>query len=180
MTTPWNPSPNPGGSVRRLVRTILADYLTAAQIPGLLKVWRSFVPTFDLESMAPATDYAVARIFVGKIIEKREAYTGPTDPGGKTADHRVILELCHRSAGVENADWEDAEDDHDRILGAICDQLHAGGRDLGRPDVILQAADWPPENSLEIDTGEPYGVNGLREQITTLEFIVSIYMQRQP
>lgn len=175
-TTPWNPSPNPGGNIGRLVRTVLADYLTAAQIPGLLKVWRSFVPTFDLESMAPPGPYAVVRMYLGEIVEKREAFTGPTDPGGKTADCSVTLELCHRSAGVENADWEDAEDDHDRIVGAICDQLHAQGRDLGRPDVILQAADWPNERSLVIERGEPYAVNGIREQITTLAFIVSIYM----
>lgn len=180
MTQPWNPSPNPGGNNRRLVRTILADYLTAAQIPGLLMIWRAFVPTFDVESLAGSGPYAVARIHVGRIVERRMAYTGPTDPGGKDADYETVLEVAHRSAGVENADWEAAEDDHDRIIGAICDQLHASGRDLGRPDVILQAADWPSEQTLVIESGEPYAINGLREQITTMSFVISQYMQRQP
>jgi hypothetical protein len=180
MTAPWLPLPNPGGSTRMAVRSILQAHLIGAGIPGVSTVLRSLPLTWDLEEMATGSLFSTGiAIQVGRVVHRRRADTGPTDPGGKDASHECALVIVHRCYSPEPSDWADAEDDHDRIVGAIIDQLAANGRDLGRPDVILQAADWPDE-SLTYETGEPVWDNGVREQSTIMEFVVSIYMQRQP
>lgn len=182
MTTPFTPLPNPGGTTRQLVRTQLQEGLQGLSIPGVVLVYRSLPPTWQIEeAIPPGARFAAAlAIQVGRVVHKRTADTGPTDPGGKTADHDCVITLYHRGFSAEPADWEDAEDDHDRILGAVLDYLSGGGRDLGRPDVILQAADWPNDRSVEYETTEPVWNEGVREQVTDVSFLTSIYMQRQP
>lgn len=181
MTQPFIPLPNPGGTTRRVVRDALRDTITSLRIPGVVLIYRSLPPEWQFEEAVPmgARFAAAIAITVGRVVHIRRANTGPTDPGGKVANHECRLVIEHRGFGVEPSDWEDAEDDHDRIIGALIDALAAAGRDLGRPDVILQAADWPDE-SLSYDTGDPENVNGVRQQVTTMDFITSIYMQRQP
>lgn len=181
MSQPFTPLPNPGGTTRRVVREVLQDALIGASIPGVVLVYRSLPPVWQLEEAVPmgARFAAAVAIQVGRVVHSRRALTGPTDPGGKDASHEVTLTILHRGFSPEPSDWEDAEDDHDRIIGAIIDVLAGGGRDLGRPDVILQVADWPQE-SLSYETTDPVNVNGVREQFTAMDFTASIYMQRQP
>lgn len=182
MTTPWHPLPNPGGTTRMAVRTILQQGLQGLSIPGVVLVYRSLPPTWEFEDAVPmGSRFAAAlAILVDRVVHQRIADTGPTDPGGKDVNHECKIVLYHKGFGPEPSDWEDAEDDHDRILGAIIDYLAGGGRDLGRPDVILQAADWPKEGSVTYETDEPVDNNGIREQVTEISFMTTIYMQRQP
>lgn len=180
MTTPWTPAPNPGGRNREFVRKITAQWLADGEIVGLANVYPGtpLEERYD-EGQPGALYFANASVHVAEISETRVTWTGPTDPGGKDAHYEVALSLKHVCTSVDEPDWWAAEDDHDRILDALKDRLRGQGRDLGRPDVILQAADWPA-TSLRSETDEPMYTDGVRTQWSRIFFTVSQYMQRQP
>lgn len=180
MTAPWTPAPNPGGRNREFIRKVTAQWIVDAAIPGLDHVYPG-LPWVALMNEGAGSLYRCnLAVHVGDIGESREATSGPTDPGGKDAHYGVQLTLKHRCLSVEGDDWWQAEDDHDRILDAIKDRLRAEGRDLGRADVVLQAGDWPKDDSIHSTTEEPVYENGVRDQWTTISFLVTQYMQRQP
>lgn len=181
MTTP-HPSPNPGGQNRRLMRNALADWLAAQRIQGL-KVgasapipgrvrWEDWTPNgsaqFQAQTFAtlPHTD------------EDRAAYTGPEDPGGKLAHYSVQLPLYHLGNLPDEA--AASEDDYDRIVDAIKDCFRGYGRDLNRPDVILQVGEYPRTSSISDDHEEPILVNGGIYRTGVISLVVSQYMQRYP
>ena len=141
MTAPWVPAPNPGGSNREFIRKITAQWISDAAISGIANVYPG-LPRLQLMDEGPGSLYRCnVAVHVADIGESREAWTGPTDPGGKDAHYSVELTIKHRCLSIEGDDWRQAEDDHDRILDAIKDRLRGEGRDLGRPDVVLQAGD---------------------------------------
>lgn len=178
MTTP---SPNPGGQNRRLIRTITQQWIKAQTIPGLDRVYRSLPPETLLSEYVTGNRYVCqVMVTIPSIDESREAFTGPTDPGGKDAVYQVVLLVRHRAFEISEADWDDAEDDHDRILDALKDCLRGSGRDLGRPEVVLLAAEWPRETAIQTRTDQPVYNNGVRDQWSEIEFNVIQYMQRQP
>lgn len=181
MTAPWLPQANPGGRNREFIRKVVAQWLADALIPGIVTVYPG-TPMEELyEAVQAGSRYAVlVGVHVGEISEDRAALTGPTDPGGKDAHYDVEISIKHRAFSVDSDDWWQAEDDHDRVLDAVKDRFRASGRDLGRPDVILQAADWPDRGSMRSTTLRPYYNEGVRDQWSTIFFTVTQYMQRQP
>lgn len=178
----WTPPPNPGGQNRDLIRTAVAEWCEAQHILGLQRVWAypQGPDRVDWEAEAIGTSEArcQAVVNVPRVSESRIAGTGPTDPGGKTAHYDIELELHYLSALPD--EWEAAARDFGRIVDAIKDALRARGRDLGRPDVILQAGEWPRENSISDDVDDPVNVDGGTYVTGTVYFTVSQYMQRQP
>lgn len=181
MTTPWVPSPNPGGQHRRLVRTVVQQWIKAQQIQGLDHVYRSMPPEVLLTEYATGSTYVCqVMVVVDDTTQAFEAQTGPTDAGGYQATRTVRLLVRHRAFEVSEADWDDAQDDHDRILDALEDCLRGRGRDLGRPDVILSAAVWPRESAIITRMDVPVYGDGVRDQWSEIEFNVIQYIQRQP
>jgi hypothetical protein len=137
-------SPNPGGQNRRLVRTAIANWITAQHIQGLDHVYRSKPPEVSF------TDYVTgtaayrcnAYVFLPSDEETRYVLTGPVLPTGKLIHYRAELEVWHRVYEMSEQDWDDAEDDYDRIIDAVKDCLRAGGRQLGRPDVVFSVGEY--------------------------------------
>jgi len=155
VTSPWYPAPNPGGQLRRTMRVAVQEWLTAQNIRGLDTVW-AYARRVAWEE-APNTDgadfscqVAVAAL---RFHDVYGASTGPDDPGGVLRHFEVELRVFHRQHVAD--DWEDGQDDYDRIVDAICDCLHGRGRDLGRPDVILQAGSWPEDEMISCEDEEP-------------------------
>ncbi|HEX5997267.1 MAG TPA: hypothetical protein VFY84_19175 [Jiangellales bacterium] len=178
---PWTPAPNPGSAGRALIRHIVADWLTAGAIPRVLNVYPG-QPMEELWEAFPAgTQFgALVGVHVSAAGESRSAYTGPTDPGGKMKHWEVRLDVHHRAYDIEPGPWDAGEDDYDRVFAALEDRLRAEGRCLGRPDVILQAGEWPREDSIRDEYDEPWWNGGVRDQWGRIFFVVSQYMQRQP
>ena len=137
-------SPNPGGQNRRLVRTAVANWLTAQHIQGLDHVYRSRPPEVTFAEYVTGTSAyrCQAYVFLPDDDEKRYTLTGPVLPTGKIIHYRVVLELWHRVYEISEDDWADAEDDYDRIIDAVKDCLRAGGRQLGRPDVVFSIGEY--------------------------------------
>lgn len=178
----WYPSPNPGGQNRRLVREAVAEWITAQHVGGLQRVWSAAQgpDRVDWEAVAVGTGdpRCQATVTIPRVSESRTAGTGPTNPGGKTAHYDVELELQYLSALP--MEWADAIDDFDRIVDAVKDCVRARGRDLGRPDVILQAGEWPKDGSITDEVDEPVNIDGGIYITGTVYFTVSQYMQAQP
>lgn len=136
-------SPNPGGQNRRLVRTAVANWLTAQHIQGLDHVYRSRPPEVSFtEYVTGDSAYRCqAYVVIPEDAEQRLAFTGPVLPTGKLIHYRVQIEFWHRVYEISELDWDDAEDDYDRIIDSVKDALRAAGRQLGRPDVVLAAGE---------------------------------------
>jgi hypothetical protein len=145
-----------------MVRTALAQWLTAAEIPGLMRVERGLVqfqvPRFTAGGpLVRATGYVLLDSR-GRGREKRIAFGGPTD-GRKQIDHLATVVLHFWSPAPSSDDgWLTAQDEFDRIIEDVLAQVRAGGRTLGRPDVILQAAEAP--YGMDYQVTEPVGLNG--------------------
>lgn len=179
----WTPLPNPGGQGRRFMRTILQQHLTGLHIPGVDKIYRGMPVELVYDTAAGSLYACLVGLHIADISETRGAQTGPADPGGKDAHYTTTIYMWHRAfAGDETGPggWEEAEDDHDRILDALKDGLRGANRDLGRPDVVMQAGEWPREGSITSATQEPYFNAGVRDQWSTITFTITQYMQRQP
>lgn len=138
------PSPNPGGQNRRLVRTALAQWLTAQRIQGLDHVYRSQPPDAALERYRTGAPAYSCQVWVRlpDDEETRLSMTGPTSPTGKIIHYLAELVVWHRSYEPSELDWADDEDDYDRVYDAIKDALRAGGRQLGRPEAIFSVGEY--------------------------------------
>lgn len=135
---------NPGGQSRRLMRTALAQWLTAQRIQGLDHVYRSVPPTTALELYRTGVSTYSCQAWIKLPTDKEERLvkTGPVLPTGKIVHYDVELEIWHRSYEPSEQDWADDEDDYDRIYEALKDCLRADGRTAGRPDVIVQIGEF--------------------------------------
>lgn len=172
-------SPNPAGQHRRLIRTTIAQWLTAQRIRGLDHVYRSAPPTMLFEDYRTGVqDYScLATVALDTDSEDRAAFTGPTDPGGKLIHYGVQLFLVHRSYTPGELDWADDEDDYDRIYDACKDALRGHGRDLGRSDVVLQAGEYPRVRGITGRHNPPVPVDGgAVDRWGVLSFTVSQYL----
>lgn len=174
------PSPNPGGQNRRLARNALADYITAQRIPGL-DIAGPSAPTPQLISFedrqGQANGAAQLYVTIPRSREERVAGTGPTDRGGKMWHADVILDVWH---AWFDGDFTASEDDYDRIIDAVKDCLRGPGRDLARPEVVLQVGEWPRESSIEDEHDDPVWSDGTILRHGQVTFVYSQYMQQQP
>ena len=181
MTQPWNPSPNPGGQNRRLMREALSGWIEAQHILGLQRVWESprGYTRVDWEAVAVGVSEARCQgiVNIPRARESRVAGTGPVDRGGKAAHYDVELELHYLSA--QPRDWPAAIVDFERIVDAIKDALRGPGRDLGRPDVVLQVGEWPATDSITDQVDDPIDIEGGTYITATIYFTASQYMQQQ-
>jgi hypothetical protein len=136
--------PNPGGQYRRLMRTGIANWLTAQHVPGLDHVYRSKPPeiTFTEYVTGGPAYRCQAYVRLPDDEETRYVLTGPTAPTGKLIHYVAELEIYHRVYELSELDWADAEDDYDRIYEAVKDCLRAGGRQLGRPDAVFSVGEF--------------------------------------
>lgn len=142
------PSPNPGGQHRRLVRTLLAQWVTAQRIPGVNHVYRAVPPAgvdwlWENFPHGQSDFSCLLAVALPEDSDDFVANTGPTSPGGFAIHYQVQLHIRHRHWTTGEQDWADGEDDYDRIYDALKDCFRASGRDFGRPDVVLQAGVWP-------------------------------------
>jgi hypothetical protein len=163
VTAPgWNPTQNPGGQHRLLVRTAVHDWLVAGHIMGLDVVHLS-MPAVTYFSSIERTGESDFSCQVGIRSPRRErdrlAYTGPEDPGGVRYTQTFELVVWHRSYDIENGDLVADEADYDRIIDAIIQQFSGGGRDLGRPDVVLSSGEYPRQSGI-VDEHDPAVVDG--------------------
>lgn len=149
------PSANPGGEHRRLIRTAVKAWIDAQEIPGIEEIRPTLRPDNDFSPIANAETGCSAFVYidVGEDIEGRAAVVGPTNPGGIEINYTVNLLIRHR--GFDPDDWEGSQYDYDRIVDRLKDCLRASGRNLGRPDVILQAGDWPRDRTKVHTPSEP-------------------------
>lgn len=166
-------SPNPGGQNRRLMRTALAQWLTAARIQGLDHVYRSQPPEAALDRYRTgAAAYSCQVWFrLPDDDEKRYALTGPVLPTGKIIHYQVELTMWHRSYEPGELDWADDEDDYDRLYEALKDTLRAGGRQIGRPDAVLSVGEY--RDGLHGTHAEPVDVDGAVDRECTLAFWIT-------
>lgn len=163
MSQPWHPSPNPGGNNRRLIRYTVAAWITAQRIQGLDHVYPTLPPYWNFDSFDHTGDDfgALVAVTIPSDSEDRLAFTGPTDSGGKLVHYPIRLRFMHASYTIADDDLAAAsEDDYDRIYEALKDCFRADGRDLGRPDVILVAGDYPRVGSLVGSHNDPVIANG--------------------
>lgn len=178
MTAPWYPSPNPGGNDRRLMRHVLRDWITAQGIGGLDIVRASREGPdrvrWDDVDLSDGQFHAQAAIAIPHDDEDRGAYTGPDDPGGKFVHYSVEIDLWH--VGAEPDSWGASEDDYDRIVGALKDCIRGVGRDLGRPDVILQVGEWPRTAGIQHDAQDAISADGGILRRGTISFDISQYL----
>jgi hypothetical protein len=178
----WTPSPNPGGRNRELVATALGEWFMAQHIGGLQAV--QLVPIgpdrVDWEAVAIGESGPRCQgiILIPSVTEERAASTGPDNFGGKLAHYETELELHYLSGNPDN--WQAAVFDFWRIVDALKDCLRGAGRDIARPDVILQVGEYPREQSISDQIEDPISADGGIYITGTLSFIVSQYMQQQP
>jgi len=173
--------PNPGARNREFIRKTVANFFYGLNIQGLGNIYPGTPLTELMDEGQPGSLYrANLSVHVVDIAESFRVLTGPADPGGDFAHYDVMLSLKHICTSVDGSDWWAAEDDHDRILDEVKGALKGGGRDLGRPDVVLQAGTYPPESSIRSETEEPFYDGGIRGQWSRIFFTVTQYIQRQP
>ncbi len=178
----WNPSPNPGGRNRELIRTAVAEWVTAQRIQGISDVYRTprGPDGVDWEAAASGTTgpRCIVVVRIPRVSEDRVAGTGPTNPGGKLAHYETELEIHYQ--GDDPDGWEAAVIDVDRVVDRLKDCLRGNGRDAGRPDVVLQMGEFPREGSISDEIDDPVSVDGGIYVTGAVSFTVSQYMQAQP
>lgn len=147
---------------RRLIRTALAQWLTAAEITGLEEVERGLVQ-FQPPRFTAGSSLFKARGYVlldsrGRGREKRIAMAGPT--GGQIQIDHLATVVLHFWSPLpsSNEGWLEAQDEFDDIFDAVLWQIRSGGRTLGRSDVILQAGEGPYGKDQQVS--EPVALNG--------------------
>lgn len=182
MSQPWYPAPNPGGRNRELVATAVGEWIMAQHIGGLDTV--NLVPigpdrvAWEEQAIGTSGPRCQAVVTIPRVSEDRAASTGPDNFGGKLAHYETELELHYLSG--EPQDWQAATFDFWRVLDALRDCLRGAGRDLSRPDVILQVGEYPREGSITDSVDDPIEAFGSIYITGTLSFTVSQYMQQQP
>lgn len=136
---------------RKLVRRAVAEWLQAAQIPGLDCVDRA-KKLYDPPTIRAGSprNRCNSYVLLGKGHEGRIAFGGE-----KQIDYRTALVLHFWSV---NTDWEAAQDDLDDLIDAVKAQIRSGGHQLGRPADILQAGEW--KAGIDDDPTEPVSIGG--------------------
>lgn len=175
-----HPSPNPGGEHNWMVRTAVRDWIDAQNIPGLSRIFRTLNASRDWDE-ADTDDLgcmALAWIHIPREIESRAALVGPDNPGGKDITYDVELHITHLSADPSVTGEEDAQRSYSRLVDRLKDTLRGSGRDLGRPDTILQAGDWPRDGGIEARHAEPEHdeESGYTYRSGQISFVVSQYL----
>jgi hypothetical protein len=136
---------------RKLVRHVTADWLAAAQIPGLDKVHEGKLPEIPWANHGAGSYLCQAEVVVAR---RREVRLSLGNPGQKNPTSTVQLIVWFQST---DPDWLDAQDAMDDITEAILGQLR-NGHDLGRADVILAAGEY--QAGITQDDQEPVALNG--------------------
>lgn len=181
MTQPWFPSPNPAGQNRALVRRTVANWIIAQRIGNVAHVYDSLPPQWRFDAW-PSTGTGFAALVAVRIgpdpdVEDRLAYTGPRDPGGKLVHYPVQLRVRHWTYELDDAqDSSASEDDYDRVIDALKDCLRGVGRDLGRPEIVLSAGEWPREGGIAHTPEEPVDDGGSLLRAGVVSFNVSQYL----
>lgn len=165
-------SANPGGQHRRLIRHTLKNWIDAQSIPGITEVCPGMRPEIDLDGTADS--FCIVRIELPSTSEGRAAFTGPGDPGGKMLHYDATLHVHHRGVGADQ--WEESEDDYDRIIDALKDSIRGRGRDLGRPDVVFQVGEYPEHGGVVDRHDEPVEDGGVVDRWGAISFTVSQYL----
>lgn len=172
------PSANPGGEHNWLIRQAIKEWLDAQHISGIDTVHLTLRPVNDFPDSATSYETGCAcYIFIDMAddYEDRETLVGPNNPGGKMIVYAVNLHVVHR--GFDSDDWEGSQRDYNRVIDAVKDCLRARGRDLGRPDVVLQAADWPRSHNVVHQPSPPVGGDdGTVDREGVISFSVSQYL----
>lgn len=171
------PSANPAGENRWLVRNAVKSWLDAQNPYGVDEIRLTLEPVTYFDTLTPGQRGCVALVMVhlGNDSEDREALTGPDDPGGKMIHYDCELRIYHRGLNISEG-WAEATRDYDRLVDSLKDCLRAQGRDLGRPDVILQAGDWPRQGGIEHVTQDPVEAEGVVDRWGSLRFTISQYL----
>lgn len=181
MSQPWHPAPNPGGQHTKAVRQAVAQWIEAQQVFGLQRMWAATQgpDRVNWEAVAVGTSGPRCQgiVTVGRITEERVASTGPDNFGGKLIHYPIVLEL-HYNSGLPE-EWEAAQDAYDAIVDRLKDCVRGAGRDIGRPDFVLQVGEYPAEASVESEADEPVNMDGGIYIAGTVEFTVSQYLQQQ-
>ena len=182
MSQPWYPSPNPGGRHRELVATALGEWLMAQHVGGLNAV--QLVPigpdrvAWEADAIGTPGPRCQAIILIPRASEDRVAATGPDNFGGKLVHYETELELHYLSG--EPGDWQAAVFDFYRIVDALKDCLRGNGRDIARPDVVLQVGEYPREASITDQVDDPISAEGGIYITGTINFTATQYLQQQP
>jgi hypothetical protein len=172
------PSPNPGGEHNWLIRQAVKELIDAQHIPGIDVVHLTLRPLSDLDEAQSNENDCACFIYIdmGQDVEGRAALVGTNNPGGKDITYDVILNVRHR--GFDADDWEGSQRDYNRIVDALKDCLRGQGRDLARPDVVVQAADWPTQRNIVHTPSEPISDtdSGVVDRWGQITFVVSQYL----
>lgn len=175
MTVTNFPSANPGGENTWLVRQSLFDWLDAQHLPdvGSIEVALQSVQYFD-EFVAGGSDGNVCMLMLNlpEQTETRGAHTGPINPGGKDIHYDAEIFIRHRGLSEDN--WDVSQRSYDRVKDAILDALRGRGRDLGRPDVILQVGEGPEGIRHRMD--DPVSSDGFVDRWGVIRFTVQQYL----
>lgn len=147
---------------RKLVRHTLAEWLSAAQIPGLDHVYpgKPQEILWGAYATGGSSHLCQAYIIVSRRRETRIA-GGEADvltqrpQGQKEITSTVTIVVFFRST---DPDWLAAQDTYDDITEAMTQQLRGGGRALGRPDVIIAAGEFAA--GIEQQDDEPEALDG--------------------
>lgn len=179
MAQPWYPSPNPGGQNRRLIRLALVEYVNAQRIQGVGYFYSSRGAQLDFDNYpGGSADYqCLLKIQAFDDSEDRLAVTGPVDRGGKLVHYRVGVQVVHRSYNPDDNQTDEAEADYDRILDALKDCLRGPGRDLGRPDVVLQVGEYPRIGGITTRNNPPLRTDDTVQRDGILGFQITQYIQ---
>lgn len=162
MTAPNFPLNNPAGQNRRAMRHYLVDWISAQRIRGLNLIYasRGAEIRFD-DAPGGSPDFAaMAKVMAFDASEDRAAMSGPVDAGAKIIHYAVTLQVVHRSYNPDDNQSDEGEDDYDRIIDAIKDSLRGVGRDLGRPDNVLQIGEYPRQRNIVDRSDRPILLDG--------------------
>lgn len=171
-------SANPGGQHRRLIRHTVKAWLDAQQIEGIGHIHPGMKPDIDFDEHPESSpDTAcIVRIALPDTTEDRSAYTGWDDRGGKLSRYQCELHVHHRQ--LDRDEFDEAEDDYDRIIDALKDALRGRGRDLGRPDVVLTSGESPAETTIRDAHADPVETDeGFYDRRGVISFEVLHYLQ---
>jgi len=142
---------------RRSTRHMVADYVTAANIPGIGTVFASppkISRSSDALANVPAGTPSGSVVYV-EILESHEVRVAVGGPqaGKKMVTHALRLHLLFRS---RQALAQDAMDDHDDLVEALLELLRADrtlGSTTASPLPIFQNGEG--DNGIGVATGMP-------------------------
>lgn len=140
---------------RTVVRYAVAQWLTAAEIYGLDKVLPA-QPQVNQPSTTPQdTNHRCNAVVMLPTYQENRLSMGGPYSGDKEANYTAEIALNFWGNDV---DWVCCQDAFDELIEGILKQLRAGGRTLGRPDVILQAGEWT--TGIHVQQSEPVPYDG--------------------